>query len=90
MADTTTTTKKKRKVGRPRKERRGGVREGAGRPKGSGTKENPRNKYTTFSVSEKTLNKIHQLREITKHDELTFNAMFSEWVDEIAKDYGIE
>lgn len=85
-------TKKKR--GRPRKaeakkksENWGGRREGAGRPK---TKENPKTENVTFRVSEKTLAQIRQLRELTKDDEMNFNEMFTQWVDEYASDYGIE
>ena len=85
-------TKKKR--GRPRKaetkkksENWGGRREGAGRHK---TKENPKTENVTFRVSEKTLAQIRQLRELTKDDEMNFNEMFTQWVDEYASDYGIE
>jgi hypothetical protein len=67
----------------------GGRREGAGRPVGSGTKENPRNENVTFRVSEKTLEQIRQLRELTREDEMDFNAMFIAWVSEMASDYGL-
>ena len=67
----------------------GGRRKGAGRPVGSGTKENPRNENVTFRVSEKTLGQIRQLRELTKEDEMDFNQMFVLWVEDMAKDYGL-
>lgn len=67
----------------------GGRREGAGRPVGSGTKENPRNENVTFRVSEKTLEQIRQLRELTREDEMDFNSMFIAWVSEMASDYGL-
>ena len=67
----------------------GGRREGAGRPVGSGTKENPRNENVTFRVSEKTLEQIRQLRELTREDEMDFNSMFIAWVGEMASDYGL-
>lgn len=84
--------KKKRGRGRPPKkvEHRGGKREGAGRKKGFKLVENPRNKGVTFMVSEKMLNQIRQLREITKEEEPNFNAMFVNWVEKTAQDYGIE
>lgn len=84
--------KKKRGRGRPPKkvEHRGGKREGAGRKKGFKLVENPRNKGVTFMVSEKMLNQIRQLREITKEEVPNFNGMFVEWVEEIAQTYGIE
>lgn len=83
---------KKRGRGRPPKkvEHRGGKREGAGRKKGFKLVENPRNKGVTFMVSEKMLNQIRQLREITKEEEPNFNAMFVNWVEKTAQDYGIE
>ena len=68
----------------------GGRREGAGRKPGSGTMENPRTENVTFRVSRRTLGKIRQLREITREDETNFNAMFTQWVDDLADDYGIE
>lgn len=79
-----------KKRGRPKKERRGGRREGAGRKKGFRLKENPRNDSVSFAVSEKTLNQIRSLRELTKDDELNFNSMFILWVEEVAKDYGLD
>lgn len=72
------------------KKTHGGKREGAGRKRGVQIKENPRNKGVTFMVSDKMLNQIRQLRELTKEDELNFNSMFVKWVEQYAKDYGIE
>lgn len=77
---------KKRKRGRPRKERRGGAREGAGRPR----KDNPRTQHITIIGTPLTLARIKQLREFMKNDEPTFNTAFENWVEELAKDYGIE
>lgn len=76
-----------------KKDGRGGRREGAGRKPGvkiGPIKENPRNRSTAFSVSEKTLKQIWQLRELTRDDEVDFNKMFILWVEQTAKDYGIE
>ena len=70
-----------------RQENRGGRREGAGRKPWV---EEPRNRNVTFCVSERTLGQIRQLREVTREDETNFNAMFSRWVDEMARDYGLE
>ena len=72
-----------------KKEMRGGRREGAGRKPGFSTMENPRNENVTFRVSQRTLGQIRQLREITRGDETTFNQLFSQWVDDVAKDYGL-
>jgi hypothetical protein len=85
-------TRKKKRVGRPPKkvDHRGGRREGAGRPKGTGTKENPRNRMIPFRVSEVTLNRMKQLRELTKDDTMPFVDMLEAWVKEMAQDYGIE
>ena len=75
-------------MGRPKKkDPRGGRREGAGRKPWV---EEPRNRTATFCVSEKTLGQIRQLRELTREDETTFNQLFSQWVDDMAKDYGLE
>ena len=78
-------------MGRPKKkkEMRGGRREGAGRKPGA-TMENPRNENVTFRVSKKTLAQIRALREATRDDETTFNEMFTQWVDEMARDYGLD
>ena len=67
----------------------GGRREGAGRKPGAQMKENPRNENVTFRVSAKTLGQIRQLRDLTREDEMDFNAMFIAWVDEMASDYGL-
>lgn len=79
-------------MGRPKKkkEMRGGRREGAGRKPGFSTMENPRNENITFRVSKKTLAQIRALREATRDDETTFNEMFTQWVDETARDYGLD
>lgn len=84
--------KKKRGRGRPpkKKDNRGGKREGAGRPKGTGTKDNPKVKMLPFRVSEKTSERIKQLRELTKEDEMPFVDMLEKWVEEYAQSYGIE
>jgi len=76
-------------MGRPKKkiEMRGGRREGAGRKPWV---EEPRKENVTFRVSERTLGQIRQLRELTREDETTFNQLFSQWVDDVAKDYGLE
>lgn len=68
----------------------GGRRDGAGRKPGTRMVENPKNENVTFRVSERTLGQIRQLRELTKEDEMNFNAMFSLWVEDMAKDYGID
>lgn len=75
-------------MGRPKKkiETRGGRREGAGRKPWV---EEPRNENVTFRVSAKTLAQIRALREATREDETTFNQLFSQWVDEMATDYGL-
>ena len=69
---------------------RGGKRQGAGRPKGTGTKQNPRNKMIPFRVSEATLNRMKALREMTKEDTMPFVDMLEAWVKEMAENYGIE
>ena len=92
---------KKKKIGRPRKKAEpkfthGGKREGAGRKKGvkigpiGPRKENPKNTMLTFRVSEATSRRIKQLRELTKQDEKPFVDMLEDWVQNYAKDYGIE
>ena len=65
----------------------GGRRDGAGRKP---YVDEPRNLCTTFCVSERTMGQIRQLRELTKDDEVNFNGMFVLWVEDLAKDYGIE
>lgn len=81
---------KKRRVGRPRKDRRGGARPGAGRKPGSGAKENPRNKTITFRVSALTKGRIDQIREMIKGEDGSFTDMLTRWVDELADTYGVE
>lgn len=68
----------------------GGRRDGAGRPMGSGTKENPRNTMLTFRVSEATARRIKELREVTRDDEMPFVETLEQWVKDYASDYGIE
>ena len=75
-------------MGRPKKkDPRGGAREGAGRKPWV---ENPRNENVPFRVSAVTLGQIRALREATREDEQTFNDLFVQWVDEMAKDYGLD
>jgi len=68
----------------------GGRRDGAGRPIGSSTKENPRNTMLTFRVSEATARRIKELREVTRDDEMPFVETLEQWVKDYASDYGIE
>ena len=71
-------------MGRPKKkDPRGGHREGAGRKPWV---DDPKVENATFRVSKKTL----ALREATRDDETTFNEMFTQWVDEMARDYGLD
>ena len=75
-------------MGRPKKkDPRGGRREGAGRKPWV---DDPKNKMVSFSVNSKTLAQIRALREATRGDEVTFNEMFTQWVDEMARDYGLD
>ena len=75
-------------MGRPKKkDPRGGRREGAGRKPWV---DDPKVENITFRVSKKTLGQIRALREATRDDETTFNEMFTEWVDEMARDYGLD
>lgn len=93
-------TIEKRKRGRPRKGEekpkkptRGGKRVGAGRKPGvkvGAYKENPKNTMLPFRVSEKTARRIKQLRELTKEDTMPFVDMLENWVEDMAKDYGVE
>lgn len=75
---------------KPKKSNRGGRREGAGRKKGTRIKENPRNTMLPFRVSEITATRIKQLRELTKEDTMPFVDMLEKWVEDMAKDYGVE
>ena len=74
----------------------GGKRAGAGRKKGKkiGTigryKENPKSEHITFRVTEHTLRRVKELRELTKRDTFPFNNMFEAWVAQLAQDYGLE
>lgn len=87
MTSTTTTTTKEKK---PKDNNWGGKRPGAGRKKGFKLVENPKNTMLPFRVSEITARRIKQLREATKQDEMPFVDMLEKWVEDYAKDYGIE
>lgn len=93
MAESTTTTKKRGRGRPPKKvENRGGKREGAGR-KGGYSLVYPDEQLTaqvTIRVRAITHQRIKQLREVTQQDEMPFNRMFEKWVEDYAKDYGIE
>lgn len=65
----------------------GGRREGSGRRP---WKENPRNTMLTFRVTERTARRIKELRELTKEDTMPFVSMLEAWVEEMARDYGID
>lgn len=94
MATTKTTTTKKRGPGRPRKEQPkehegwGGKREGAGRKARGATA--PLIGHVTFRTTGMTVSRVQALREATKQDEMPFNRMFEAWVEDYAKQYGIE
>lgn len=83
-------------VTKPRKKKKGswgGKREGAGRKKGVSIghiKEDPMTAHVSFRTHGNTLRRVQQLREITKNDDVPFNRMFEAWVEDIAKEYGIE
>ena len=86
-----------RKPGRPRKpqpkkENRGGRREGAGRKKGTMLTypDEPLSGQVVIRIRQITQDRIRQLRELTKGDAVPFNRMFESWVADLAKDYGIE
>lgn len=84
----------KKKRGRPRKkkENRGGARVGAGR-KGGYSIAYPDEQLkgqVVIRIRTITQERIKQLRELTKQDTMPFNRMFEEWVEEVARDYGIE
>ncbi len=70
----------------PTTENRGGRREGAGRKRLA----NPKNTMLTFRVKESTARRIKSLREVTKSSETPFVDMLDAWVEEMAKNYGIE
>ena len=94
---------KKRGRGRPRKgevvpkkkrkkEHRGGVREGAGRKKGTYTayEGDTLSEMLSLRVRGVTKRRVQDLRELTKHDDMPFNRLFEAWVEELAKNYGLE
>ena len=85
---------KKRGRGRPRKkvEHRGGKREGAGRKGGYSVAypDEQLSAQVVIRVRTITNQRIRQLREATRQDELPFNRMFEKWVEDYAKEYGIE
>lgn len=83
-----TETKKKRKTTAKPTGNRGGKREGAGRKTKYG--EEPLASHITIRVRSITQERIRKLRDLTKQDTLPFNQMFESWVEEMAKDYGIE
>lgn len=65
----------------------GGRREGAGR-KAQG--DEPINVMISFCVKPSTQRRVRALRDATKQDDEPFNRMFERWVEELAKDYGID
>lgn len=71
---------------------RGGRREGAGRKKGTMLvyQDEPLTGSVTMRIREVTQRRIKELREATKSDEMPFNRMFESWVEDMAKEYGIE
>ena len=85
---------KKRGRGRPPKkvEHRGGKREGAGRKGGYSVAypDEQLSAQVVIRVRTITHQRIRQLREATRQDELPFNRMFEKWVEDYAKEYGIE
>jgi len=95
---------KKRGRGRPRKGEEapktakkpqekagwGGKREGAGRKKGVQIKAHPRKFHFSFGVSEQSVRRANELRELTKHDTMPFVDMLESWIEDMAKEYGID
>ena len=66
----------------------GGKREGAGnRAKGA---DGPLTSQDVFRVTADTHRRIKALRELTAQDDKPFNRMFELWVEDLAKDYGID
>lgn len=65
----------------------GGRREGSGRKP---WKENPRNTMLPFRVTERTARRIKELRELTRDDTMPFVDMLEAWVEEMARDYGLD
>ena len=84
----------KKRRGRPPKkvEHRGGKREGAGRKGGYSIAypDEQLSAQVVIRVRTITHQRIKQLREATRQDELPFNRMFEKWVEDYAKEYGIE
>ena len=78
--------KKKKATSRKKKDNRGGAREGAGRPH----KDNPRTQHITIIGTPLTLARIKQLRMFMRGQEPSFNTAFEQWIEGLAKDYGIE
>lgn len=67
----------------------GGRRAGAGRKKGTKMVEDPISEHLSFRVRKDTLQRVRALRELTKNDTMPFNRMFEAWVEDMARDYGI-
>ena len=65
----------------------GGPRPGSGR-KSLG--DNAIKAPLSFRVKPATLRRVRALREATRQDDMPFNRMFEQWVEDMAKDYGIE
>lgn len=65
----------------------GGKREGAGR-KAKG--DLARTKHFSFGVSEQAVRRANELRALTKQDDMTFVDMLEKWIEDLAKDYGVE
>lgn len=88
-------SKNKPKTPEKKRDGRGGRREGAGRKKGVAVGPYKGNdavlsENDTFRVSPDTHRRIKQLREMTKQDTMPFNRMFESWVEDLAKEYGID
>lgn len=96
---------KKRGRGRPRKgevvpkakprrkkDGRGGKREGAGRKKGVSVayEGDMLSSQITLRVRDITKERVVQLRELTKYDDMSFNRLLEAWVEEMAKKYGLD
>lgn len=85
---------KKKRATTPQKKKsnRGGARPGAGRKPGF-SKAYAGEQLTgqvVIRIREITQTRIKQLREATKDDAMPFNRMFEAWVEDMAKEYGIE
>lgn len=70
----------------------GGKREGAGRKKGYSVAypNETLSGQVVIRIRAITQERIKQLRELTKDDTMPFNRMFEAWVEQYAKDYGLE